>query len=93
MYILGSADFVGHVTMLEMKKFMITDHSFFSTDLIDFRSNLLFFCCGIVSRVIEVPKFSRSYEVRVGTIHSYNTSVVQWILNPNSSSQQTSTTN
>ena len=43
MPILGSADFVGHVTMIEKKKFMITDHFLISIDLIDFRPNLLFF--------------------------------------------------
>ena len=58
MHILGSADFVGHVTMIEMKKFMITDHFLISIDLIDFRSNLLFLVTRAFTTVIGTTQMS-----------------------------------
>ena len=56
MSVLGSSDFFGYLTMLEMK-LLTTDHFFICNDLIDFRSNQLFF------RYRECFKSDRSFEI------------------------------
>ena len=86
MVILGSADFVGYVTTLEMKKLVIPITLLFLLFWSISVTYLLFFLAGNVSRVIEVPRITGLTNCVWGKSNSYNTSVGQWGFKSKSSS-------